>query len=70
MAELDRPLTGAAPRLQMCYAAAYFAEVLRRSPYGGEVGLGDLAAVAAQAAQRTGDPDVADLADVIRRAGD
>jgi Ca-activated chloride channel family protein len=70
VAELDRPFTGAAPRLQVCYAAAYFAEVLRHSPYGGEVSLGELAGIAAQAAQRTGDPDVADLADVIRHAGD
>ncbi len=68
--DLDRPFTQAAPRLQVCYAAAYFAEVLRGSRYGREVDPGDLARIAATAADRLDDPAVADLADLIRRAGD
>jgi Ca-activated chloride channel family protein len=60
----------ASPRLQVCYAAAYFAEALRHSPYGSEVRLIDLSRMASSAAGRTGDADVADLADLIRRAGE
>jgi Ca-activated chloride channel homolog len=70
VAQLGRDFAEAPPRLQMCYAAAYFAEVLRHSPYGDQVRLGDLAQIASRAADGTGDPDVADLADLIRRAGD
>ncbi len=70
VADLGRPFDEAAPRLQVCYAAAYLAEVLRRSPYGAEVRLGDLARIADRAAGRTDDQDVRDLADLIRRAGD
>ncbi len=68
VADLGGSFTEAVPRLQVCYAAAYFAEALRRSPYGAEVRLGDLAEIAARAATRTGDPDVADLARLIGRA--
>jgi Ca-activated chloride channel homolog len=58
----------AAPRLRMCYAAAYFAESLRGSPYGRDVRLADLAAVADSAAAATEDADVRELAGLIRRA--
>jgi len=68
VADLGGSFADAAPRLQVCYAAAWFAEALRHSPYGTEVGLGDLAQIAARAAGRTDDADVADLAEVIRRA--
>ena len=68
VADLGRAFAEAAPRLQVCYAAAYFAEVLRQSPYGAEVNPGDLGSVAARAAARTDDPDVIDLAELIRRA--
>jgi Ca-activated chloride channel homolog len=65
---LGGAFTTAPARLQVDYAAAYFAESLRRSPYGGEVALPDLAAIASSAADRTDDSAVADLAAVIRRA--
>jgi Ca-activated chloride channel family protein len=68
VSDLGDGFAEAAPRLRMDYAAAYFAESLRRSPYGGEVNLNDLAAIASSAAERTGDPAVADLATLIRRA--
>ncbi len=68
VADLDRDLAAAAPRLQVCYAAAYFAESLRHSPYATEVSPGDLARIAAAAARRTDDGEVSDLADLIRRA--
>jgi Ca-activated chloride channel family protein len=70
VADLGAAFDEASPRLQVCYAAAYFAEVLRHSPYGGQVNLGDLARIASGAAGRRDDTDVADLADLFRRAGD
>ena len=36
VADLARDFAAAAPRLRVCYAAAYFAEVLRSSRYGGD----------------------------------
>jgi Ca-activated chloride channel family protein len=66
--DLDIPFTDASSRLQVCYAAGYFAEVLRRSPYGAQVNLQDLAGIAAEAADRIEDPAVSDLATTIRRA--
>jgi len=68
VADLDGPFAQAAPGLQVCYAAAYFAEALRASPYGAEVALTDLARIAAQAADRTGDADVTELAALIHQA--
>jgi Ca-activated chloride channel family protein len=68
VADLARDFTAAAPRLRVCYAGAYFAEALRASRYGGEVRLTDLATIAGKAASATGDQDVSDLADLIRRA--
>jgi Ca-activated chloride channel family protein len=70
VADLGGDFAGASPRLQVAYAAAYFAESLRRSPYGAEVSLSALAAIAAGAADRTDDAAVADLAGLIRRAAD
>jgi Ca-activated chloride channel family protein len=69
VADLNGSFDAAAPRLRVCYTAAYFAETLRHSPYGTEVRLSDLATIAKRAAGQTDDPDVADLADIIRRAG-
>jgi Ca-activated chloride channel family protein len=66
--DLGRSFPEAAPRLRVGYAAAYFAEVLRHSPYAAEVSPMDLARIASDAAAGTDDADVADLADVIRRA--
>ena len=67
--DLDTPFAATSPRLQVCYAAGYFAEVLRGSPYGAEVRLPDLAAIASQAAEVTEDPAVTDLAATINRTG-
>jgi Ca-activated chloride channel family protein len=47
--------TNASPRLWVDYAAAFLAEVLRRSPYGSEVRLTDLAALAKRAHGETED---------------
>lgn len=68
VSDLNDGFTGASPRLQVSYAAAYFAEVLRHSPYGAEVSLSSLAAIVEQAADHTDDSAVSDLATVIRRA--
>lgn len=70
VADLNGAFAQAPPRLQVCYAAAYFAEALRRSPYGVEVSLVDLARIASMAADRTDDPAVGDLAGLIRQAAD
>ena len=59
---------GASPRLQVCYVAAYFAEELRRSPYGEAVSPGDLAALADDAFAATDDPQIRELAELIRRS--
>lgn len=67
---LDVPFQQASPRLRVCYAAAYFAEVLRGSQYGTEVRLTDLAGIASQAAEETGDPAAATLAETILRTTD
>ena len=68
--DLGGSFTEAAPRLQVCYVAAYFAEALRNSPYRTEVNLNDLSQIANHAADRTDDTDVTDLATLIRRASD
>jgi Ca-activated chloride channel family protein len=68
--DLAGSFSTAAPRLRVCYVAAYFAEALRHSPYGSEIRLGDLAQIASRAADQTEDADVTDLAALIRRAGD
>jgi Ca-activated chloride channel homolog len=66
--DLGVAFAAAPARLQVDYAAAFFAESLRRSPYGGQVALPDLAAIASSAADRTDDSAVTDLAAVIRQA--
>jgi Ca-activated chloride channel homolog len=68
LADLDGDFAGASPRLQVCYVAGFFAELLRGSPYGEQVSPRDLEAEAEQAFHATGDPQVAELADLIRRA--
>jgi len=67
-ADLSGDFAGASPRLQVCYVAAYFAEVLRGSSYADEVRLRDLAALADMAFHATDDPQVRELADLIRRS--
>jgi len=66
--DLAVPFTAGAPQLQVCYAAAYFAESLRNSPYGREVRLTDLASVVTDAADQLDDASVGDLAATIRAA--
>jgi Ca-activated chloride channel family protein len=68
--DLDVPFEEAASGLHVCYAAAYFAEALRGSPYGAQVQLADLASLADDAAYASEDPSVTALADTIRRAAD
>jgi Ca-activated chloride channel homolog len=67
-ADLDGDFAGASPRLQVSYVAAYFAEYLRRSPYAEGVNLNDLSTLADNAFGSTEDPQVRELADLIRRA--
>jgi len=67
-AELAGSFTSASPYLQTCYAAAFFAEVLRNSPYGQQVHLSDLAGIATTAGDRIHDRQITDLAGIIRRA--
>jgi Ca-activated chloride channel family protein len=66
--ELQGDFASASPRLQVCYSAAFFAEVLRHDSSANDVRLSDLQAIAAGAAASTEDPAVRDLADIIGRA--
>jgi Ca-activated chloride channel family protein len=68
--ELDVSFGSASPRLRVDYAAGFFAEVLRQSPYGQDIRLNDLAAIAEQAYRETEDAQVAELAQLILRSGD
>jgi Ca-activated chloride channel family protein len=68
VSDLGGDFAGASPRLQVCYVAAFFAEYLRRSPYAEGVQLRDLATLADDAYRVTEDPQVGELADLIRRA--
>jgi Ca-activated chloride channel family protein len=63
IAELGTDLAETARGLQVCYAAAYFAEVLRDSQFGREVRLEDLAVIAERSGER-------ELATLIRRSAD
>jgi Ca-activated chloride channel family protein len=69
VADLDAVMWQAAPRLQVDYAAAFFAEQLRGSADGAQVPAAVLAQVARVAADRTEDAAVRDLAELIRRTG-
>jgi Ca-activated chloride channel family protein len=66
--DLQQQFDAASARLKVCYAAAFFAEVLRGSQYGQQVRLPALAEIADEAASETDDPDVTTLAQLIRRA--
>ncbi len=70
VSDLDAVFASASPRLRIDYAAGFFAEVLRDSPYGRQVRLADLFAIAEAAARQTEDAQVAELADLIRRYTD
>jgi Ca-activated chloride channel family protein len=67
VADLRDSFTGASPRLRVSYAAGFFAESLRRGPYAERVNLADLAEIAADASSQTDDPQVEELATLIRR---
>jgi Ca-activated chloride channel family protein len=69
VADLGGEFTAASPRLRVDYVAAFLAEVLRHSPYGNEVRLSDLAAIAGEAYDATGDSQVDELARLVDRAG-
>ncbi|MBX6752331.1 MAG: von Willebrand factor type A domain-containing protein [Micromonosporaceae bacterium] len=68
VSELDVPFDTASPRLRVSYVAGFFAEVLRESPYGQDVRLEDLAAIAQAASGELEDGAVAELADLIWQA--
>jgi Ca-activated chloride channel family protein len=67
VADLSTPFDRSAPRLRVCYAAAFFAEALRG---GKEASLDDLVPVARRAGEETGDPAVRDLTSLIGKAGE
>ncbi|MFI7606395.1 von Willebrand factor type A domain-containing protein [Micromonospora sp. NPDC049366] len=64
-ADVEAEFVEVSPRLQTCYAAAYFALALKG---GSGTRLADLAAVARRAASATDDGEVRDLAKVIEEA--
>ncbi len=64
--DLDRQFATASPRLRVCYAAAAFAEALRGRTDASPGYLGDLAVIADEAARATDDPQVTELATLIR----
>jgi Ca-activated chloride channel family protein len=66
--DLDGEFARSSVRLRVDYVAAFFAEVLRNSPYGSEVRLGDLRTLADTSYEVTEDPQVKELATLISRA--
>ena len=66
VSDLDGSFEAAQPRFWVAYAAAYLAEDLRGESH--EVALADLARIAGRAADRTEDPAVRQLADLVHRA--
>jgi Ca-activated chloride channel family protein len=68
VSDMDSEFAEAAPRLHVCYAAAYLAEVLRQGPGAAGVRLADLTDIANEAADETRDPAVRELADLIVKA--
>ena len=66
VSDLDGSFEAAQPRFWVAYTAAYLAEDLRGEAH--EVALADLARIAGRAAERTDDPAVRELADLVDRA--
>jgi Ca-activated chloride channel family protein len=66
--DLDGSFGSASSRLQVCYAAAYFAEVLHGGSLAGEVRLTDLEAITGRAATATEDHDIDELTQTIKAA--
>lgn len=67
VSDLGGDFAGASPRMRTDYAAAYFAEVLRHSEFAAEVRVRSLADIAEDAYHDTGDQQVSELAELIRR---
>jgi Ca-activated chloride channel family protein len=70
VSQLDVDFDAASPRLRVAYAAGFFAEVLRSSPYGQDISLSGLAAIAERAYRETEDSQVAELAELIWASAD
>jgi Ca-activated chloride channel family protein len=68
MTDLGGEFPDASPRLRVDYAAAYLAELLRRSQYGNEVRRADLESIVRDAFADTDDVQVDELATLIDRA--
>jgi hypothetical protein len=64
---LSRDFGGASPRLRASYVAGFFAEVLGEGRHASDVRLADLASLADDAYRATDDPQLSELADLIRR---
>lgn len=57
--------TSGDPHLRLAYAAAFFAEILKSTPYANDVRLSELAEIAASANEELNDPKVAELVRTI-----
>ncbi len=68
LGDLSGDFGGASPRLQGAYVAGFFAEVLREGPHARDIRLADLASLADNAYHATDDPQLSELADLIRRS--
>ncbi|GAA0724854.1 von Willebrand factor type A domain-containing protein [Dactylosporangium roseum] len=68
VAALDEQFAEAAVPVRVCYATAYFAEVLRGSRFAREVRLGDLLEITSAARRATDDPRLAELSEAISAA--
>jgi Ca-activated chloride channel homolog len=66
VSDADVAFASAPPRLRVDYAAGFFAEALRESPYGRDVRLDELAEIARTAAAELDDAQVEELARLIR----
>ena len=66
--ELSGAFDAAGTRLQVCYVAAWFAELLRGGPHASGISPAGLVALAGTVASRAEDPAVTELASLIRSA--
>ncbi|WP_051366581.1 vWA domain-containing protein [Hamadaea tsunoensis] len=66
--QLSGSFAAADPHLRLAYAAGYFAELLRRSPYGNEIALARLQEIAGGVADELNDRQVDELVDGMRLA--
>ena len=68
LSDVEYDFAESGQRLRVCYAAGYFAEVLRQAPGGRGVRLAELSRIAADAARATRDADVDELSQLISKA--